>query len=134
MIKEDKNECFNIKSKIIRDSIFAHHKHDAHSKSSFKKRRRDSDLNNIYNSFLSFSSTQLFSMIISRRLAHDIKDTHVENTQIKITHIRSTHVRNTHVINTHVEINSLDSSSHILALREKTTITKTKMRTRNTLK
>jgi hypothetical protein len=139
MIREDKDDRLNIKSKLIRDSIFAHHEHDAHSKSSFKRRRRDSDSNDIYDSSSSSSLTRLFSIIISRRSAHSIEDTHAENTQVKITHIRSTHVRDTHVIDTHVidthvEMNSLASSLHILILREKTAATKTKARARNALR
>jgi hypothetical protein len=144
MIREDESERLNIRSKLIEDSIFAYHEHDAYSKSLFKRRRRDSDSNNIYDLSSSFFLTRLFSMIISKRSAHDSEDTHVENTQAKITHIRSTHVRNTHVIDTHVidthvidthvEMNSLVSSSHILVLREKVVATKTKTRARNALR
>jgi hypothetical protein len=107
MIREDKNSRLNIWSNLVQNSTFAHHEHHDHFKSSFKKRRRDSDSNDIYVSFSSLFLTRLFSMIISRRSVN--------------------------VKNTHVKTNLIVFSSHILTFREKVTTTKTRaIKTRTT--
>jgi hypothetical protein len=79
-----------------------HNKRDDYFKSSFKRRKRDSDSDDIYNFLSSFLSIRLFSIIISRRRVNNVKDTHVMSNSI------------------------VSFFSYILVLRKKVTTTKTR--------
>jgi hypothetical protein len=82
MIREDKDSRLNIQSNLIRDSTFIHNERDDHFRSSFKRRKRDNDSDNIYDFLLSLLSTCLFSIIISRRRANNVRNTHVMTNSI----------------------------------------------------